>query len=222
MKRFFGRLLQTMGLLAILGLVAGAVTLYFAGQWLQKTDQPARADAIVCLSGDDQRLLHAADLFRQGYAPRVLVSRFRPMPEDERMEAVRQRLGYPVFADHEAYVRAYLGAMGVPAEAMEFYGRDVVSTVEEAEALRQYLGGEPAVLLVVTSPYHAFRAGMIFRDVLPDCTVLAVKNPHEHFVERWWTDQYSAIQVVLETAKLAHYFLGGAFRSTDPVPDPTP
>lgn len=212
--RLFGRFLQLVGLLTILGLPAGSAALYFAGQWLQRTDQPAKADAVVCLSGDEQRLLYAAELFHQGYAPRILTSRPAPAAEDERMEQVRQRIGFPAFENHEAYVRAFLEDLDVPAEAVEFYGQGVVSTLEEAEALRAYLGGKPAVLLVVTSPYHAFRAGMVFRDVLPECTILALKNPHEHFVERWWTDQQSAVQVVLETAKLAHYFLGGGFRST--------
>jgi hypothetical protein len=42
-----------------------------------------------------------------------------------------------------------------------------------------------------------------------------VATPYEDFVEKWWTDQTSAVNVVLETAKLIHYHLGGAFRSTD-------
>ncbi len=217
-RKFVGRALQVVGLLTLLGLIASAAALYFAGQWLQESDQPAPGDAIVCLSGDAQRLLYAADLFHQGYAPRILVSRVRPVPRDPRMKEAEQRLGYPQFADQETYVRAFLSARDVPGQAVEFYGRDVVSTLEEAEALRTYLDGRAATLLVVTSPYHAFRAGMIFRDTLPGCTVLALGNPNEHFTARWWTDQHSAIQVVLETAKLAHYLLGGAFRSTDQAP----
>ena len=220
--RIIGRLLQIIGLLTLIGLAAGAAALYYAGQWLQESDAPARADAIVCLAGDEQRLLYAADLFHQGYAPRILASRTRPFHEAPAIIALRAKLGYPVFPDSESRTRAFLAALDVPDQAVEFYGHGVVSTVEEAEALRDHLDGKQdgkqLTLLVVTSPYHAYRAGLVFREVLPGCTILALKNPHERFVERWWTDQQSAMQVVLETAKLIHYRLGGVFRSSDPAP----
>jgi uncharacterized SAM-binding protein YcdF (DUF218 family) len=43
-------------------------------RWLDVTREPQPADVIVCLGGSDQRVIWAADLYRRGYAPLVVVS----------------------------------------------------------------------------------------------------------------------------------------------------
>ena len=67
-------LLVLCGVLLAMVLASG-VGFYFAATWLLQSDPVERADAIIVLAGDMRRSLHAADLFRQGYAPQVLVSR---------------------------------------------------------------------------------------------------------------------------------------------------
>lgn len=42
--------------------------------WLNVTEPVQPADMIVCLGGGDHRVLWAADLFRRGFAPQVIVS----------------------------------------------------------------------------------------------------------------------------------------------------
>lgn len=67
--------LLALGMLAILLLVFTP-----AGTWLEEaldvTRPPQPADYIVCLGGDDDRLIWAAELFRQGLAPKVIVTNF--------------------------------------------------------------------------------------------------------------------------------------------------
>lgn len=64
---------------ALFGLVplgvaaAAAAFLWNAARWLNNPDPPAPADAIVVLAGRFERSMYAADLFRQGYAPRVVL-----------------------------------------------------------------------------------------------------------------------------------------------------
>ncbi|MEF2146220.1 MAG: YdcF family protein [Desulfovibrionaceae bacterium] len=214
MKKLLGSLLQTIGALTLLLALGLAVSLYWAGQWLQVDDGPNQADYILALAGDSSRDIHAAELFRQGFAPALLVSHGweRPATEVDRLNA---RLGYPQYENFEHEHRQIYAQLGVPSQALEFFGNGHVSTVEEAEALRAHLKGRPVRLLLVTSPYHARRAKTIFQDIYPEATVRMVITPHESFRESWWTDQHSAQMVVLETAKILHYLLGGAFRSTD-------
>jgi uncharacterized SAM-binding protein YcdF (DUF218 family) len=42
--------------------------------WLTVTQSPEKADVIVCLGGQPERMFWAAELYHQGYAPKVAVS----------------------------------------------------------------------------------------------------------------------------------------------------
>lgn len=211
--RIVGRVLQIVGVLTLLGLLLGGTGLYFAGQWMQVHDEPRKADYILPLAGDDHRMLYAADLYKQGYAPRILISRPAAGPRT-RMDDIEDSLGHPRFATVEERAHAIYNVLDVPAEALAPFGKGHLSTVEEAEALREFLGPGPRTILVVTSPYHARRAKLVLEQTLPeDVTVLMTVTPYEHFNERWWTDYYTAPKVILESAKILHYLLGGVFRS---------
>jgi uncharacterized SAM-binding protein YcdF (DUF218 family) len=205
--------------LTLLALATGGATLYFAGEWLQVRDTPQKADYILPLAGDDHRLIHAADLWREGWAPRILLSRgmeFPPTPVEE----IQRRMGFPGFSSDEAYKRAFFAQLGVPAGALAPFGRGHLSTLEEAEALRGFLGPGRHVILAVTSPYHARRAKLVLERALPECRVLMTVTPYEHFDPRWWRDYRTAPKVVVELAKCAFRLLGGAFRSTDRPAEP--
>ena len=68
----------------LLGLAAAALILYLArepllgalGSYLVKAQDPQKADMVLVLAGDGagNRILKAAQLVRDGYAPKVLVS----------------------------------------------------------------------------------------------------------------------------------------------------
>lgn len=212
MRRATALLLQAVGALALTGLLAACLLLFFAGQWLQINDAPAKADYILPLAGDGNRNIYAAELFEQGWAPRILVSRAHEYPPT-RMDRLKLRMGYPEFPDQRAWYEAMYGALGVNLDVLEYFGNGHLSTVEEAEALRSHLKGAPVRLLLVTSAYHARRAKTIFQDVYPEAEIRMVITPYAPFEEQWWADQYSAQMVVLEAAKTLHYLLGGAYRS---------
>jgi uncharacterized SAM-binding protein YcdF (DUF218 family) len=103
--------------------------------------------------------------------------------------------------------------MGVPASATAEFGNGHISTVEEAEALRSYLGVREATIILVTSPYHARRAMLTFARAMPKMHFVVASPPEGRLHDPWWGDRDSAIQTVTEAAKLAFYWLGGEFRS---------
>jgi uncharacterized SAM-binding protein YcdF (DUF218 family) len=195
---------------AALALLAGAA-LVFAASWLVQSDAPAKADAIVVLAGDARRARHAADLFRQGYAPRVLVS--RPIRTAHQRMLDEMGVVLPRSEEVDALV---LQRSGVPAERIEFFGNGSVSTFEEASVLGRMFAGQSPTLMVVTSPYHTRRAGIILRRDLSGAKVVMVATAYEEFPERWWTSQDAARDLLLELAKLAYYAIGGRFAAAKP------
>lgn len=210
MKRLLGLLLQLVGALTLLGLLVGGGLVLSAGLWLRVDDQPRPGAAIVVLAGDIRRAIHAADLYHQGYAPLVYVSRPRHEPPQALLE-----LGWQ-FPPQEDEMRLVLARKGVPDEAVRVYGQDLMSTVQEGEALRTELaasGQGPGPLIVVTSAYHCRRAKLILSRLIRDRELLMSPTPYERFDAKWWAHQGSANAVVSEVAKFLFYALGTPFRS---------
>jgi len=116
--------------------------------------------------------------------------------------------GLPVLWFEEAG-RTLLLRREAPDSAIATFANGLRTTVEEARAIRVLFPSGAPTLLVVSSPYHARRARIIFRDTLPRARVLVVASRYEPFPDRWWIDLDAAPQVMLECAKLAFYILGG-------------
>jgi uncharacterized SAM-binding protein YcdF (DUF218 family) len=212
----FGKLvrgtLQTVGLLAVLVMIGGIGAFLFLAPWLQYQDRPEPARYILPLAGDEHRLIKAAELYKQGLAPKILLSNERVRPLN-RAEALRAELGYPLI-DGVQYRFSLLEHLGVPRSATDSFGRGLVSTVEEAEALKRFLDDRTGTIILVTSPYQARRAKMIFEGLMPSVRWIIVWPPEGALPARWWTDRDAALDTVAEVAKLLHYWAGGAFRST--------
>ena len=112
-----------------------------------------------------------------------------------------------------ASVEQVLRAKGVPPGVLRLYGKDHMSTVEEAEGLERELGPKPKTLLVVTSPYHCRRAKLILSGILGKHELIMTPTPYERFDAIWWNHQGSAGAVVSEVAKFVFNFLGTPFRA---------
>lgn len=212
MKKIIPRVLQAIGLLSLIFLLLGSAGLYFAGRWLVLDETPAQADWIVLLGGDLSRPLYGADLYHRGYAKRIAVSRTAPPSQTENL----RKLGMQLPRQDEQF-REVLRRKGVPGNVIGVFGDANLSTVQEAETLRELLGDRPARLLIVTSPYHTRRVKIVFTRLLPQADVRVLASPYETYPQRWWTDQSAAVGTLLETAKLLYYYLGGAFRTLPPT-----
>ncbi|TMA45337.1 MAG: hypothetical protein E6J83_07835, partial [Deltaproteobacteria bacterium] len=113
--------------LALAAVSAAAVSL--AGRLLVVADPlPPSADAIVVLAGSiPTRVLEAADLYRTGLAPRVVVTRERLA----RGESVLRVRGVHIPESDELTIAA-LEQLGVPAHAIVRLRRRARSTESEA------------------------------------------------------------------------------------------
>ncbi len=186
-------------------LIGGA---FYAGRLLAVEAVPCPADAGVVLAGSFARAMYAADLYHQGLIHRVLITR----PGRERGLAQLDALGVP-YPRQEDVSRAVLLKKGVPDDRIEIIGEKVLSTLDEARLLAQLhiVRPEYRSLLIITSRFHVRRAAAIFLHVFqfsPHVRICVVGTPYDGFVaDRWWTDRDSATQVVLETAKLALFWV---------------
>lgn len=218
MWRLISFLCKMVGATTIIAVLAAALLLWTAGSWLPVQGEPRKADCIVVLAGSASRAMYAADLYNQGLAPRVLVSK----PYRDEVQRRLNELDVPWLPDEEVNLHVLL-AKGVPREDIGFFGRNNLSTAQEAMELQDRFTGQDASLLVVTSPYHVRRTRRIFGDLLPCCEFHVVGSPYEPFERKWWTEHQSARNLVLETAKFLFYLAGGRFMAPgEPEPSQTP
>jgi uncharacterized SAM-binding protein YcdF (DUF218 family) len=191
---------------ALLALAGGALGLGYAADWLSAGDPPLKADAIVVLGGDFSRPFQAADLYHRRLARKIYVS----VPARANEYRLLDEAGIP-FPRQEEVARAVLLKKGVPAGAIEFFGKDLISTAAEAQAVRKLFPRRAPRLLVVTSPYHLRRTKMIFSDALPAADIRVIATDYDPFPQAWWKDRDAARNVLLELAKISFYQLGGRY-----------
>ncbi|WP_027722393.1 YdcF family protein [Maridesulfovibrio zosterae] len=206
-------ILTLIGALTVVGFLAAAILFFFAPELLQQKDTLKKADAIVVLGGQYYRPIYGAELFNKGYAPLIFAS--KPVTEPE-IKQVR-KLGITFPYQWEVFKEVLL-KKGVPESRIRFFGNANVSTLEEAEELKKVLGPEVTSIILVTSPLHTRRAGIIFRKILPPkIKIIVAATPYEHVSTRWWKNFRTAPFVILEVTKTLYFEFGGAFRSTDQI-----
>ena len=197
--------------LAVLGCLLLTLVLSAMHGWLSAADTPIKADAIAVLSGDYRRTRQAAELYRQKLADYVILTRTQRPATLRMLDA--DGIFYP---QDEEVSRQVLEKHGVPPAAIVMVGTDLISTAGEALALQAHFQAasaddSPKKLLVITSPYHILRARIVLRRALPGLDIRVVSSSFEEFPQNWWRDQDAARNVLLETAKLTWYLLGGRF-----------
>ncbi len=195
----------TLALLAACLIVAIAVVVWARSLHglLASPDPLRKADAIVVLGGDVSRVITGADLYREGLAPRVLLS--YPRREERFEELEREGIAYPWF---EVAGKELMRLRGIPDEAVGVFGDRLTSTVAEARTIGERYPQLKSILLV-TSPYHVYRARMIFREQLPGVEIIGVSARHEKFDPDWWHDPEMMRHAIMESLKLAFYLAGG-------------
>lgn len=166
------------------------------GSYLVKAGPPQKADIVIVLAGDasGHRILKAAQLVREGYASKVVVSG----PEGQ-YDYAECDLAIP-FAVKRGYPESYF---------LHFENR-AHSTKEESEALVPELRrlGAKSVLLV-TSDYHTRRASKIFRKAGPDLTFYPVAADAPYFSPAgWWKNREGQKLFAIEWMKTVAEWFG--------------
>jgi uncharacterized SAM-binding protein YcdF (DUF218 family) len=164
-----------------------------------------RADALVVLSGSAayvERARRAAELYREGRAPRVLLT-----DDGQRGPWSEARQTNPLFVER---AREELLRGGVPAESVEVLPGTVTSTHDEAVAARAYAErGGARSLLFVTSAYHTRRALWTMRQTFRGSGVevgVEAPAPDAPAPWAWWLSRRGWRSVALEYPKLVYYY----------------
>lgn len=157
------------------------------GEWWIVDEAPQQVQAIVVLSGDSvfgERLRHAVELHRRGWAQRLVLSG----------RAIRTNFSEAELMEREAL------SLGMHRDALLVLRHSAASTLEEALALRRFLAeNKIRSILVVTSNFHTRRARTIFRRVFRKfgTLVFVSASPDVRFDPRRWWEQRSGRKMML-------------------------
>ncbi len=184
----------------IVTLFVVAVAFLSRGLWLPvfgwalvHNDGPAKTDIIVVLGGDyyGLRILKAAELIRNGYAPKALIS---------------GPPGFYGFHESDLALR-FAEQRGFPKEWFISFPNEALSTREEAQRIVAELRRRNArSCLIVTSDFHTARAARLYRWAERAAgggpTFRMVAAPDEFFrADSWWRTRQSQKTVFFEWTK---------------------
>ena len=180
-----------------------------AGNWLVKEDVPTHADAIVLLMGSfPERVMEAAELYNEGKADGMLIV-YESMGPYRLLDSRGAKVIRTTQQAHDAAV-----VLGVPADSIEMLPGDARSTIDEAQAVRDYIGDKPGIdtLLLVSSPYHMRRSSTIFNAALRDLTfpVYVGCSPSSYSgfnPDKWWRRREDIQSVLSEYMKITSFVL---------------
>ncbi len=179
------------------------------GEYLVVQDPLKKADLIVCMAGRPvERGLAAAEVYKGGYAPKILIPREEPPEGDEVLKA--RGIHYP----HETELLIeMLQGLGVPRSACITSDHPASSCLEEAKMVKELAVREGYhSIIVVTSPAQTRSTRVIFKNVFDedDFKIIMTPSRYTNFkADNWWmTDKYLK-EVITEYQKLIYYTLKG-------------
>ena len=213
-SRFSVKLLIISALIvAILLLFTYPYLLKKIGFFLIFEQEPQKADVIVALNGGDaERSLAAADLYNQGFANLIVLSKgFEPGGNEE----LRKRMCNDL-KNRKIFFQWAIEGMGVPKESFKLIGDGVTSTYDEAIVTKTFVkeNGYKSILLV-TSKSHSKRAYLTFQSVLNkkenEIKITIIPSSYDNFdPDSWWKKEEHAKLVFDEYVRLIYFVL--AFR----------
>jgi uncharacterized SAM-binding protein YcdF (DUF218 family) len=180
--------------LAFCVLPFGALILHRLGAYLIVDDALEPAQAIIVLAGGyPTREWEAADVFRAGFAPRVIL-----VPEW--FEASSPTHGAddtrPGLADRQAL----LIRQGVPASAISVATSTGCMTADELQTAAGMLADRQQPVILVTSKYHARRVSVVWQQLAGAGPrgLLRTASGDPFSPKSWWRDHRFVIRVARE------------------------
>jgi uncharacterized SAM-binding protein YcdF (DUF218 family) len=147
--------------------------------------------------GIQTRPFEAARLYRDGYAPRVLVASPERKPTDQ--------MG--LTAGDADVTKQILLKQGVPDSAIVIFGEEVSSTYEEALALREWVKETGAKkIIIVSDPFHTRRMRWLLRKELTTTgaqILTGIAAPLKYTVSNWWQTKQGLVKFQKELMKYA-------------------
>jgi len=201
-------------LAAVVLLVLSGGIFRYAGILLVAEDSPEKADLIIVLMGSGpDRILGAVDLYKEGYAPCILmVENWEPGYELLESRGVK--------VPRDAELGAIIGTqLGVPKEAFIILPGDARSTKDEATIVNEYLQERPEIdkVLLVSSQYHSLRSAKIFQWTMKglnrEVHIISCPTRYDDFnPSAWWKSREDTKRVFMEYMKLAYFYLVDRWR----------
>jgi len=203
-----GRFRRALAFAILLFAAFGIYAFLSVGVFMAREDPLTSADAIFVLAGTRvERPLEAADLFRAGYAPRIVLTRATA----EQATVHVEKRGIRVPTDFDVAKDILLG-LDVPERALITPARIHDNTGEEAQTLRGLaLEHHWRRVIVVSSKYHLRRVSLACRRALRGTGVEIVMRSSrfdESNPERWWSRRSDIRWLASEITKHIAYSLG--------------
>jgi uncharacterized SAM-binding protein YcdF (DUF218 family) len=191
-------------LFGLLVLCAVALALALFGEPLLKgmartwiVNEPlAKADAVIVLRGGLQdRPFEAARLYREGFAPRVLIVGFKPSPTDQMGFTRREN----------EVVKQVLLKRGVPEAAITEIGGNVSSSVGESQAVREWVTTNRFKRVIIpTEMFQTRRVRWLFGKQMAAAgasIVVEAIEPREYSAAAWWRHEEGLIAFQSEVTR---------------------
>lgn len=182
------------------------------GKFLILDEKPTHSDAAVVLCVGMEyypRLIEAAELFREGFARKVVINGNRKTDVLRSLE----RKGFEKCCPWYENSLRILSMLGVPREKIVcISAEDAYDTVSEAEKVGKGLieQGFTSIILT-TSKFHTRRAhfiwAKIYKNQLSICTVAAKADPYEP--QSWWKEGRQIRWVISEYGAWMYYWWKG-------------
>jgi uncharacterized SAM-binding protein YcdF (DUF218 family) len=196
------RLVAAILILLAAGLLVGA------GRLVVREDPLARADAIYVLGGSwARRPVEAVDLYREGYAPLIVLS---PEARDSGEIALLER-GTPIPRASVIMRQLMIDDLKVPAKDLEILPGDLDNTQQEADAIAAVAAARNwHTLIVITDRPSTRRAGFAMRRAMGDRVRIIMRSPRTDWFDpsRWWDTRGTFRATFYEVPKLFAYWLG--------------
>jgi uncharacterized SAM-binding protein YcdF (DUF218 family) len=172
--------------------IGGRLFFLNVSDWLSVSEEPRRSDVIICLNGDKDRVPKAVELFRQGYAGKILVT--------------------------YAETRKLVTGNGVPDEAVLSLDSRPNSTYEEALGAIQFMVREKfKSAIIVSDPYHMYRVKWTYGHLTASDAMQITCTAYEAFWAKgfWWDQTRSRLAILNEVPKVIYYWITHGFLGID-------
>jgi uncharacterized SAM-binding protein YcdF (DUF218 family) len=178
------------------------------GHLLHYEDPLERADVIYVLGGTRmERVAEGGQLYLEGWAPLVLLSRQVSEPAEVRLRAAGLRIPTETELQRDVLIQ-----MRLPPEAIAEVSAEQVATADEVKELAQFARAKGWTrVIVVTSKLHTARARLAMRRALEPGGIRVLMRASRYDdadLAAWWSNRSDFRFVLFEAQKLLAYSLG--------------
>ena len=195
-------------LLAVVLLFIAAGLVLSAGRLITNEDPLEHADAIYVLGGPwAMRWLEGADLVREGYSTKIVLS---PATRDIGEQVMMGR-GTPLPRPVDYQRQLMIERAHVPVADIQIVPGEVDNTAQEAEAIKPIVAANHwRSLIVITDRSTTRRGGYAMRRALgPDVHIIMRASRYDGYKPgAWWTTRPMFRLTFYELPKLVAYWFG--------------